>query len=93
MNPVLIIAPIVGSAAGILIFSIFNAGLVAIPSPGSIFALMALAPKGGLIGVLAGVLASTAVSFVVAAPLVKKASKKLSDDVQVQWEQQSLEIE
>ena len=36
MNPVLIIAPIVGSAAGILIFSIFNAGLVAIPSPGSI---------------------------------------------------------
>lgn len=47
MNPLLIIAPIVGSAAGILVFSIFNAGLVATPSPGSIFALMALAPKGG----------------------------------------------
>lgn len=92
MNPVLIIAPIVGSAAGILIFSIFNAGLVAIPSPGSIFALMALAPKGGLIGVLAGVLASTAVSFVVAAPLVKKASKKLSDDEEVTSENEKVVI-
>lgn len=92
MNPVLIIAPIVGSAAGILIFSIFNAGLVAIPSPGSIFALMALAPKGGLIGVLAGVLASTAVSFVVAAPLVKKASKKLSDDEEVTSENEEVVI-
>lgn len=92
MNPVLIIAPIVGSAAGILIFSIFNAGLVAIPSPGSIFALMALAPKCGLIGVLAGVLASTAVSFVVAAPLVKKASKKLSDDEEVTSENEEVVI-
>ena len=92
MNPVLIIAPIVGSAAGILIFSIFNSGLVAIPSPGSIFALMALAPKGGLIGVLAGVLASTAVSFVVAAPLVKKASKKLSDDEEVTSENEEVVI-
>lgn len=92
MNPVLIIAPIVGSAAGILIFSIFNAGLVAIPSPGSIFALMALAPKGGLIGVLAGVLASTAVSFVVAAPLVKKANKKLSDDEEVTSENEEVVI-
>ncbi|WP_196000173.1 PTS mannitol transporter subunit IICBA [Clostridium sp. 1001271B_151109_B4] len=80
MNPLLIIAPIVGSAAGILVFSIFNAGLVATPSPGSIFALMALAPKGGMIGILAGVAVSTAVSFVVAAPLVRKAAKKLSDD-------------
>ena len=92
MNPVLIIAPIVGSAAGILIFSLFNAGLVAIPSPGSIFALMALAPKGGLIGVLAGVLASTAVSFVVAAPLVKKANKKLSDDEEVTSENEEVVI-
>ena len=92
MNPLLIIAPIVGSAAGILVFSIFNAGLVATPSPGSIFALMALAPKGGLIGVLAGVLASTAVSFVVAAPLVKKASKKLSDDEEVTSENEEVVI-
>ena len=75
MNPLLIIAPIVGSAAGILVFSIFNAGLVATPSPGSI-----LAPKGGMIGILAGVAVSTAVSFVVAAPLVRKAAKKLSDN-------------
>ena len=41
---------------------------------------MALAPKGGMIGILAGVAVSTAVSFVVAAPLVRKAAKKLSDN-------------
>ncbi len=75
MNPMLIIAAILGGAAGVLTFSIFGAGLVATASPGSIFALMALAPKGGILGILAGVLAATAVSFVVAAPFIKRAAK------------------
>ncbi len=35
-NPLLLLAPIAGSAAGILVFSIFNVGLVATPSPGSV---------------------------------------------------------
>ena len=75
MNPLLIIAAILGGAAGVLTFSIFGAGLVATASPGSIFALMALAPKGGILGILAGVFVATAVSFVVAAPFVKRAAK------------------
>lgn len=75
MNPMLIIAAILGGAAGVLTFSIFDAGLVATASPGSIFALMALSPKGGILGILAGVLAATVVSFVVAAPIVKRAAK------------------
>ena len=75
MNPILIIAAILGGAAGVLTFSIFGAGLVATASPGSIFALMALAPKGGIFGILAGVFVATAVSFVVAAPFVKRAAK------------------
>lgn len=75
MNPILIIAAILGGAAGVLTFSIFGAGLVATASPGSIFALMALAPKGGILGILVGVFAATAVSFVVAAPFVKRAAK------------------
>lgn len=80
MNPLLIIAPIVGSASGILVFSMFNAGLVATPSPGSIFALLALAPKGGILGVLVGVLLSTIVSFAIAAPIVRKLTAKNVED-------------
>lgn len=74
MNPMLILAVIAGGMSGVLTFSILGAGLIATPSPGSIFALMAMAPKGGLLPVLAGIVVSTAVSFVVAAYFVKKKS-------------------
>ena len=80
MNPLLLLAPIAGSAAGILVFSIFKVGLVATPSPGSIFAILALAPKGEMLGVLLGILAATAVSFLVAAPLVKKVANNIEDE-------------
>ncbi|MFI3209883.1 MAG: PTS mannitol-specific transporter subunit IIBC [Peptostreptococcaceae bacterium] len=78
MNPVLIVAAILGGGVGVLVFSILGAGIVAAPSPGSIFALMALSPRGGMLPILLGVLASTVVSFMVAAPIIKKAS--LGDD-------------
>ncbi|MCQ2969089.1 MAG: PTS mannitol transporter subunit IICBA [Clostridium sp.] len=81
MNPFLIMAPILGSAAGILVFSIFKVGLVATPSPGSVFAILALAPKGEMVGILLGILAATTVSFIVSAPLVKKAAKNIDDEV------------
>ncbi|NCC64391.1 MAG: PTS mannitol transporter subunit IIBC, partial [Spirochaetia bacterium] len=58
-----------------LAFMITGAGEVATPSPGSIFALMAVAPKGGLLPILFGVAVATAVSFVVAMPFVKKFAK------------------
>ena len=76
MNPALILAAMAGGAAGVLTFSILGAGLVAAPSPGSIFAILALAPKGGMLQVIIGVIAATAVSFLVAAPIVKKAAKR-----------------
>lgn len=82
MNPLLIIAPIVGSAAGILTFSLLGAGLVATPSPGSILALSMLAPKGGLISIWAGVAISTVVSFLVAAPILKKVSASGEQDLE-----------
>ena len=72
MNPILVLAVIAGGASGVFTFSLLGAGLVATPSPGSIFALMAMTPKGGLIPVLAGVTISAAVSFVVAAFFIKK---------------------
>ncbi len=81
MRPVLILAAIAGGASGILTFMLTRAGEVATPSPGSIFALMAVAPKGGLLPVLAGILVATVVSFFVAAPFVKKfAAEDSSED-------------
>jgi PTS system mannitol-specific IIC component len=72
MQPSLVLAAIAGGATGVATFSIFNAGLVAAPSPGSIIALTLMAPKGGLLPVYLGVLTSTIVSFLVAALLIRK---------------------
>ncbi|NLY46013.1 MAG: PTS mannitol transporter subunit IICBA [Tissierella sp.] len=82
MKPALILAAIAGGISGTFIFSIFNVGLVATPSPGSIFAFMAMTPKGGYIGVLLGVLVATAVSFIVASAILKM-SKEAKDDISV----------
>lgn len=79
MNPILVLAVIAGGASGILIFTLFHVGLVATPSPGSIFALMAMTPKGGHLGVLAGVLIATVVSFVISAYFVKRAAVHADD--------------
>ena len=47
MKPRLILAMIAGGASGVLIFLATDAGLVATPSPGSIFAYLAVTPRGG----------------------------------------------
>ncbi|WP_334078040.1 PTS mannitol transporter subunit IICB [Paenibacillus sanfengchensis] len=71
MKPILILAAIGGGVTGTFTFQLFNAGLVGSPSPGSIFAYIAMAPKGGLVPVLAGVVTATVVSFLLASLLLK----------------------
>ncbi|AKL85520.1 MtlA [Bacillus atrophaeus UCMB-5137] len=80
MKPMLILAAIAGGASGLLTFSIFNAGLVAASSPGSIFAILAMTPRGNYLGVIAGVIVATAVSFVVSA-IILKSSKAGEEDL------------
>jgi mannitol PTS system EIICBA or EIICB component len=70
MKPRLILAAIAGGAAGILVFIVTGAGLVATPSPGSVFAYAAETPKGAWFGVFAGVIVSAGVSFAVGAVLL-----------------------
>jgi PTS system mannitol-specific IIC component len=70
MKPKLILAMICGGAAGVGTFMITGVGLVATPSPGSIFAYLAVTPKGDYLGVLLGVLVAAAVSFAVASALL-----------------------
>ena len=74
-RPVLIVAAIAGSAAGLLFFLLTDAGLVAPASPGSILSVLAMAPKGKTLIVLLGVAISAAVSLLAAAPFIRRASK------------------
>jgi len=80
MKPVLLLAVIAGGASGVLTFNVLGAGLVATPSPGSIFALLAMTPKGGFISVLLGVAVSTAVSFFVASFFIKRSSEEIEEN-------------
>ncbi|MCY8809934.1 PTS mannitol transporter subunit IICB [Bacillus atrophaeus] len=80
MKPMLILAAIAGGASGLLTFSIFNAGLVAASSPGSIFAILAMTPRGNYLDVIAGVIVATAVSFIVSA-VILKSSKAGEEDL------------
>jgi mannitol PTS system EIICBA or EIICB component len=83
MNPKLILAAIAGGVSGTFTFSIFGAGLVAVPSPGSIFAYIAMSPRGGLLPILIGVAVAAAVSFLVASLLLKTGNQNLDDaDIQ-----------
>lgn len=79
MQPFLLLAVIASGATGVFTFLLFNAGLVAAPSPGSIFALLAMTPRGNYLGVLAGVFAATAVSFIISS-IILKASKQTEED-------------
>jgi mannitol-specific phosphotransferase system IIC component len=82
MKPRLILATILGGAAGIVVFLITGAGLVATPSPGSIFAYAAVTPKGGWFGVFAGVLIAAAVSFGVGSALLGFGRLESAEDEQ-----------
>jgi PTS system mannitol-specific IIC component len=70
MKPRMILAAMAGGAAGVLVFIVTGAGLVATPSPGSIFAYAAETPKGGWFGVFAGVIVAAGVSFAVGSLLL-----------------------
>lgn len=76
MNPSLLLAVIGGGMAADATFVLTKAGLVATPSPGSIFAEIAMAPKGGLLPVLAGITVGAVVSFLIASVIVKGQVKK-----------------
>ncbi len=80
MNPVLILSVILGGVSGTLIFSIFSVGLVATPSPGSIFSILALSAKGDALKILLGVFVSFLVSFVVSSFFMKRNKSYSNED-------------
>lgn len=78
MKPRLIIAVILAGMSGVATLTIFNAGLVAPASPGSIFAVLLMTPENSYVGVLLSVAISATVSFVLGSILLK--TEKVADD-------------
>lgn len=75
MNPLLLASVIAGGATGVFTFVLLDAGLVAPPSPGSIFALSAMA-SGDLLKVWLGIALSAGVSFFVSTLIYKFTETK-----------------
>ena len=71
MHPIMILSVWAGGILADIIFVIFDAGLTATPSPGSIFAYLAVIPRGQHFGVLLGVFAAAAAAFVVGTLLLR----------------------
>lgn len=78
MNPLLLLAAIAGGASGVFVFNMFETGLTAPASPGSILALIMMAERHCYVGLLLGVAVSAAVSFLVSVPFLKFMGKDAS---------------
>ncbi|MER7796972.1 PTS sugar transporter subunit IIA [Microbacterium sp. NPDC096154] len=75
-KPILIIGLIAGGATGVLTNVIFQSGLVAPASPGSIFAVLIQTAPGSHLGVILSVLLSAAVTFLVSAVFLLASRKR-----------------
>jgi PTS system mannitol-specific IIC component len=80
MKPLLVLAAIAGGASGLFTATLFNAGLVSTPAPGSIFAYIAMTPRGNFVGVFAAVLVAAVVSFLVASVILRRTPATEADD-------------
>ncbi|WAH39139.1 PTS mannitol transporter subunit IICB [Alicyclobacillus dauci] len=80
MKPILILAVIGGGIAADATFMLLHAGLVATASPGSIFAEMMMAPRGGWIPILAGIFVGVAISFLIASAFLSRSKTEMTAD-------------
>jgi len=74
-KPALLLAVIAGGVSGTATFQLLHVGLKATPSPGSIFAILLMTPKGigNFAGVLAGVFVAAVVSFIIASIILGRS--------------------
>jgi len=86
LKPILIIAAILGGATGVLWEVIFNLGLVAPASPGSIFAWILVSPPDKLALNMVGIVLSAAVAAIVGALLLGFGRKENATDAEIDLE-------
>jgi PTS system mannitol-specific IIC component len=82
-HPVMIVAMWAGGILADLWFVITNAGVVATPAPGSIFAYLAVIPRGEYIPVLGGVLIGIVASFLVGSAILRLYPVREEDEDEV----------
>lgn len=90
MRPALFGAVILGGMSGTFVFQLLGAGLRATPSPGSIFAVLALTPRDQILGVIAGVTVSLVVTFILSYLIFKRYP--LQDTEEETQEKQNFEL-
>jgi len=81
-HPIMILAMYAGAILANLWWVITDAGLVATPSPGSIFAYIAMTPRGWHFQVLMGVLIGAVASFLVGWVILKRFPVKEEEEVE-----------
>ena len=97
-HPIMIVALWAGGILADLWFVIMDAGLVATPSPGSIFAVLAVTPYGQHVGVFGGILIATVASFLTGSFLLKVfpvkeiSSEEAADDDEWDWDDEEYEL-
>jgi PTS system mannitol-specific IIC component len=86
MKPILVIAAIVGGATGVLWEVIFQTGLVAPASPGSVIAWALVSPPDNIVLNLIGIVLAAAVTFVIGALLLGFGRKESAVDAELDLE-------
>ncbi|GAJ98254.1 PTS system, mannitol-specific IIB component [Geomicrobium sp. JCM 19055] len=71
MKPLLIVAVIAGGMSGVFMVQLLDVGLTSVPAPGSIIMILAFAASGSHLGAIISVLVAAAVTFAIAAPILK----------------------
>ena len=80
-KPKTILGPILGNAAGLLTLQVLGGGTVAAVSPGSIFALLAMTPRGGFIPNIAGYVVALAVTTLVTGFMIRMDKTKDEEEI------------
>ena len=75
-------AMIGGGASGVATLSLLKGGLVGAASPGSIFAELAMTPRGGFVANIAGITVACLVTFLLASLLLKAFVRDEDEDLE-----------
>lgn len=80
MNPLLLIPAILGGMSGVTTLMLTGVGMISPASPGSIFAFMAVTPRGNHFGIILAIFVATVVTFLTASVVHKISGTDESDD-------------
>ncbi|WP_304406686.1 PTS mannitol transporter subunit IICBA [uncultured Clostridium sp.] len=72
LNPILLLAAIIGNCCSIIFFQVFNSGLVSTASPGSIFSILMLSHRGNVLINFLGVCLGALISFFISSIILKR---------------------